>query len=49
MDEAISDYCYSLEQLHKLDLGSVYEINISCPNAFGGEDFSKAEELDKLL
>lgn len=49
MNEAILDYCYSLELLHKHDLWSAYEINISCPNAFGGEDFSKAEELDKLL
>jgi dihydroorotate dehydrogenase len=49
MNEAISDYCYSLEQLHKHNIGSAYEINISCPNAFGGEDFSKADQLDRLL
>ena len=49
IDEAISDYCYSLEQLHKHRIGSAYEINISCPNAFGAEDFSNADKLDRLL
>lgn len=49
MQEAIQDYCYTLEQLQKNNIGSVYEINISCPNAFGGEDFSKPDQLEQLL
>lgn len=28
---------------------SYYELNISCPNAFGGESFTSAELLEKLL
>lgn len=31
------------------DIGDYYTINISCPNAFGGEPFSTPEKLDLLL
>jgi dihydroorotate dehydrogenase len=47
---AIDDYLTSLMQLQKLDQSKiVYEINISCPNAFGGEDFTSPDALEKLL
>ncbi len=31
------------------DIGSYSTINISCPNAFGGEPFTTADKLDQLL
>ncbi|BDQ04967.1 MAG: dihydroorotate dehydrogenase 2 [Candidatus Dojkabacteria bacterium] len=45
--EAIDDYLktYRLFQ----DIGDYYTINISCPNAFGGQPFTNPELLDQLL
>lgn len=48
-EEGIKDYCYSFRRLNEENVGDFYTINISCPNAFGGEDFAKAENLDLLL
>jgi dihydroorotate dehydrogenase len=48
-DKAIEDYCYSYKRLHEENLGDFYTINISCPNAFGGEDFARPEALRELL
>jgi len=49
-DEAgIKDYCKSLEAFDDLRQVNFLEINISCPNAFGGEPFTSSEQLDKLL
>jgi dihydroorotate dehydrogenase subfamily 2 len=45
----IEDYAYSLEKLTKNDVGDYYTINISCPNAFGGEAFTTPVLLDHLL
>lgn len=47
--EAIDDYCASLERLEKVPGIAVYEVNISCPNTFGGEPFTTPERLKKLL
>lgn len=47
--DAIADYVRSLEIFEKVELGDVYEINISCPNAFGGEAFTTPKKLDRLL
>ena len=47
--EGIKDYCYSFRRLNEEKIGDFYTINISCPNAFGGEDFAKAASLDVLL
>jgi dihydroorotate dehydrogenase len=47
--EAIQDYCYSFEKLNKEDVGDYYTLNISCPNAFGGETFTKPDLLEQLL
>src|SRR3989344_1098492 len=46
---AIKDYLSSLKLLEKSNLGSYYEINISCPNAFGGEPFTTPKRLQNLL
>lgn len=49
-DEAgIKDYCKSLEAFDDLLQVSFLEINISCPNTFGGEPFTTPERLEKLL
>lgn len=49
-DEAgIKDYCESLAVFETLVQVKMLEINISCPNTFGGEPFTTAERLEKLL
>ena len=49
IDSGISDYHESLSRLWSTHIWSVYELNISCPNAFGGEDFTTPASLEKLL
>ncbi len=48
-DGAIADYLYSFRRLNEENIGDYYTINISCPNAYGGEAFITAELLQKLL
>lgn len=48
-DTGIKDYAATLEHLSQNKLGSFYEINISCPNAFGGEPFTTPNLLESLL
>jgi dihydroorotate dehydrogenase (fumarate) len=49
-DEAgVEDYCKSLAAFDGLEQVSLLEINISCPNTFGGEPFTTPERLEKLL
>lgn len=43
----INDYTKTHEIF--ADIGSYTTLNISCPNAYGGEPFSDSEKLDKLL
>ncbi|MDD5164952.1 MAG: quinone-dependent dihydroorotate dehydrogenase [Candidatus Pacebacteria bacterium] len=43
------DYVYSFKRLNEENVGDYYTINISCPNAFGGETFAKPELLGQLL
>jgi dihydroorotate dehydrogenase subfamily 2 len=45
----IDDYAYSFRRLNEEHIGDYYTINISCPNAFGGETFATPENLSKLL
>jgi len=45
----IDDYVYSFKRLNEEGIGDYYTINISCPNAFGGETFAKPELLAQLL
>ncbi len=46
---AIRDYCESLKEFDALKQVAILEINISCPNTFGGEPFTDAKRLEKLL
>ncbi len=46
---SIEDYCRSFKLLNEAGVGDFYTINISCPNAFGGESFARAEKLNDLL
>jgi dihydroorotate dehydrogenase len=48
-DGGIEDYCYSFRRLNEENIGAFYTINISCPNAFGGEDFATPLKLRDLL
>lgn len=49
-DEAgIADYVGSYRKLIESNTGNYYTINISCPNAFGGETFAEKTRLAKLL
>ncbi len=43
----IKDYVKAFSTLK--DIGDYITINISCPNAFGGQPFTKAEDLNDLL
>lgn len=45
----IDDYVYSFKRLNEENIGDYYAINISCPNAFGGEAFTSPELLVRLL
>lgn len=49
VEEGIADYAYSFKRLNEEGVGDYYTINISCPNAFGGEAFTTPELLSKLL
>lgn len=46
-EDGIKDYVKAFETLK--ELGDYMTINISCPNAFGGQPFTKAQDLDDLL
>jgi dihydroorotate dehydrogenase len=48
-DDAVADYCASLERFDQLEQVKLLEINISCPNTFGGEPFTTPKRLKKLL
>lgn len=48
-DDAIADYIGSLRIIQKASVGSLITINISCPNAYGGEPFTTPKRLNKLL
>src|SRR4030042_6051052 len=47
LKEGINDYVKAYRKF--TDIGSYFTINISCPNAFGGQPFTDEERLDKLL
>lgn len=48
-EAGIEDYIYSLKKVIESNVGDYYTINISCPNAFGGEAFTTGELLEKLF
>jgi dihydroorotate dehydrogenase len=45
----IADYVESFTKLNAANVGDYYTINISCPNAFGGEAFTTPPLLTQLL
>ena len=49
VEAGIADYVYSFKRLNEESVGDYYTINISCPNAFGGESFSDPVLLERLL
>lgn len=48
-EQGVDDYCQSLAVFDGLEQVSTMEINISCPNTFGGEPFTTPVRLEKLL
>ncbi len=49
IEAGIEDYCTSLKHCLARGVGDYYTLNISCPNAFGGETFTTPLLLKKLL
>jgi dihydroorotate dehydrogenase len=49
VEASIDDFATSFEKLNKENIGDYYTINISCPNAFGGETFAEPKLLTQLL
>ncbi|MDQ5951533.1 MAG: dihydroorotate dehydrogenase [Patescibacteria group bacterium] len=47
--DAIHDYIGSLRYISKSRIGEIITLNISCPNAYGGEPFTTPSKLDRLL
>lgn len=47
--DGINDYCYSFKRLNEENIGDFYTINISCPNAHGGETFTTPKLLNELM
>lgn len=45
----ITDYFECLKYLEEGSVGDFYTINISCPNTFGGEPYTTADKLERLL
>lgn len=48
-EKGIADYKKAYLEFLNAGIGDYFTINISCPNAFGGEPFSDPAKLDKLL
>lgn len=46
-ETGIKDYLKAYKSF--TNIGQFFDINISCPNAFGGQPFSNPEKLDNLL
>lgn len=49
VEAGIIDYTTTYKKLLENNIGDYYTINISCPNAFGGENFADIERLPLLL
>lgn len=45
----IADYGKAFSLFNEKNVGDYFTINISCPNAFGGEPFTDPGKLDRLL
>ncbi|MCF6277031.1 MAG: quinone-dependent dihydroorotate dehydrogenase [Candidatus Magasanikbacteria bacterium] len=49
LDAGVEDYFECYKKVLESGVGDFYTLNISCPNTFGGEPFTKPEKLLKLL
>ena len=49
IDEGIADYVASITAAKHSPAVSIIELNISCPNAYGGESYTTPNLLEKLL
>ena len=49
VEEGIADYVASAKAAKKSEAVQMIELNISCPNAYGGETYTTPELLEKLL
>lgn len=47
--DGVEDYLYSLRVCKEQDIGDYFTLNLSCPNAHGGESFLDPENLQALL
>lgn len=47
LDAGVADYAKAFRAF--AEIGDYYTVNISCPNAFGGEPFADPERLEALL
>jgi dihydroorotate dehydrogenase, subfamily 2 len=47
LEEGINDYVLTLKNLQQYP--DMFEINISCPNTYGGEPYTTPQSLEKLL
>lgn len=47
--KGITDYVAGLHAIKNADIGDVITLNISCPNAYGGEPFVTSLALEELL
>jgi dihydroorotate dehydrogenase len=45
----IEDYYNCFKYIVEQNVGDFYDINISCPNTFGGEPFTTSAKLERLL
>lgn len=48
-ETGLIDYVESFKILQRNPHIAMFELNISCPNAYGGEPFTRVEPLEKLL
>jgi len=48
-DIGIKDYVYSYKLFNKKNVGDFYVLNISCPNSYGGQPFSRKNAYEKLI
>ena len=49
VDQGIEDYVASAKRAGKSNIVKMIELNISCPNTYGGEPFTNPKDLEKLL
>src|SRR3989344_4787440 len=47
VENGIADYAKAFKEF--VQIGDYFTVNISCPNAYGGQPFTDATRLDKLL